>query len=543
MVCARGDSSSARTCRYRLCHRPHARHRRIALSGIMPRFVLGAPRGATRAAVVSYANSSDPRSIRRADFADGSDRALRGFPMSGYRVRARPQQGRPALDTRLLIVPLLIATAVAAAVALTLSAYLLNPLVMPLALLALIAVAVAVWRPVWGVALALLAVPLELASLPVGDGALSPGEGMLALVGLAWLARLALGRSSLPGREDLPFLVLLGVVAAGLAIAPDPAPVGRVLVLWSLFFVVHLAARSFSAAERRLVVGAFLTGAGILGALGAVQYLASGETGLMAGGEVTGERAVGTFADANYFAALLLLALLPGVGLILSDLRRFAWLMLPALGALGGVIFSLSRGGFLGLVAGLLVLLAWSRGRRAIAILVVAMAVAFALGQAPGADSGPLLVVAKRLSTLGGGPEVVRNRRPEIWRRAREIAVDNPALGVGVNQFSYEAAARSLFERGAPLENAHSLPLSLAAETGLVGLAAFLVFLFQLFVRGFRALDQAGEKGRGLALGLLGALVAFSVQALTVVPVRTPVIMGAFLVVAGLVGPRHDRVS
>ena len=49
-----------------------------------------------------------------------------------------------------------------------------------------------------------------------------------------------------------------------------------------------------------------------------------------------------------------------------------------------------------------------------------------------------------------------------------------------MNQFEYEAGAAALTERGAPLENAHSIPFSLAAETGIFGLAAFLFFLGQL---------------------------------------------------------------
>ncbi len=461
--------------------------------------------------------------------------------VTAYRIGGQRPAGRRTGAAALAVVVAAVGVGVAAVV--TLGAYIAHPLAVPLAILGVAFVAVAASRPAWALSLALLAVPLELINLPIGSGALSPSEAMVALVALAWLGRLALGRpgTALPERRDLPILVLLLAAAAGLAIARDPAPVVRTVALWGLFFTVYLATRSFSLAEVRLVVVSFLLGAGVLGALGAGQYLGSGQTGVMAGGEVTAERAVGTFADPNYFAALLLLALLPGLAFLLSDWRRLVVLLVPAAGTLAGVVFSLSRGGLLGLAAGLLVLALWKRGRRA--LLITAVAAGLWTAVAPSSDDSPgvLSVVGERIATLGGGQSLVQNRRPEIWRRAIEITQEHPVLGVGLNQFSSEAAARSLFERGGPLENAHSLPLSLAAEIGLIGLMAFLTFLAQLFVRSIRALGYLSGRARGLMFGLLAALVAFSVQSFTVVPIRTPVVMAAFLVVAGLTTNLHDR--
>src|SRR5829696_4690483 len=234
------------------------------------------------------------------------------------------------------LTPLLVVGAVAIAGSATLSAYYVHPLALPAAILGVGFIVVAVRRPAWALAVAVLAVPAEVAELPLGSGSLSPTEGMLALVGLSWLVRATLQRSAgrYVGPRDLPIAFLLAAVAIGLVIAYDPAPVVRIFLLWSLFFCVYLAIRSFTVSEIRLVIGSFLLGAGVLGALGAAEYLASGQTGVMAGGEVTEARAVGTFADANYFAALLTLGLLPGIGLILTDLRRFAPLVPAALGAL-----------------------------------------------------------------------------------------------------------------------------------------------------------------------------------------------------------------
>lgn len=443
------------------------------------------------------------------------------------------------LDPRLVAAPL----AAAGAAVFTLSAYVASPFALPAMLLALGFAVVALYRPAWGVAGALLAVPLELLSVPLpGAGAVSPAESGLLLVGVAWIARALLRGESVarPALRDLPVIALLGVIAVGLARADDPAPVFRVLTLWTLFYCVYLQAQTFTPREMRGVLAALLVGAGALGALGAVGYLGSGHTGVLAGGTVTQERAVGTFTDANYFASLLVLALLPGIALAIGDVRRNAWLLPGVVAAFAGLLFSLSRGAMAAFAIGLLVLLAWGRARW-IALALVALWVPLTVaGANPVVRSDQFGVVQERLTTLGGSLSTT-SKRPEIWDTAIGIATDNPFFGIGANQFKAEAARRGLFERGAAIENAHSVPLSLAAETGVIGLAGFLAFVLQLAARAATAMRARDRLRYPLGLGLSAALLAFLLQGLTIAQIRTPIVAGAFFVFAGMLTGLADR--
>lgn len=449
--------------------------------------------------------------------------------------------GRPRRSGDL---PLILAAAPAAAAGgclLAVSAYAVSPFALPAAMIAVAFVVVTFVKPAWGLAAALAAVCAESLGLTVGGS--SPSEAALAFVGLAWVFRALIRPETVakPRPRDAPVLVLIAVIAIGIAGAENPAPVVRVFVLWTLFYCVYLQVQTFTPKEMRLVLVALVCAAAVLGAIGAIDYLRSGNQGLFAGGELTGARAASAFADPNYYAALLVLAILPGIAITLSDPRRHSWLAVACVLTFAGLALSLSRGGLVAFFGAALLLLAWQRARW----MAVGLAILFALftfaNANPLVESKQFNVVEERLSTLSGPGLEERSRRPEIWRVAREVAAEHPFLGVGVNQFQFEAARRGLTERGQPLENAHSVVFSLAAETGLIGLAAFLIFLGQLGVRSVRAVQTSDRLPYALALGGGAALTAFAIQALTVVQIRVSIVAGIVFVIGGMVTALADR--
>jgi O-antigen ligase len=426
---------------------------------------------------------------------------------------------------------------------LALSAYAVSPLLLPAAIVAVAFVVVTFNRPAWALTAAMGAVPLESFGLTVGG--LSPAEAALALIGAAWLARALLRPETVakPRLRDLSVIVLLAVIGIGLANAEDPFPIARVLFLWTLFYFVYLQIQTFEPHEMRLVVTAFALGVAVLGGLGAVAYLRSGNQTLFAGGQQTGARAASAYADPNYFAALLVLGLLPALGLVLADLRRY-WYVAAACGVtFVGIALSLSRGALVAAFGGGLLLLAWRRARWVAIGLASLFTVLTLVGANPIVESTQFNTVQERLSTLSGPglAETQTNRRPEIWAAARQIAYAHPFFGIGVNQFKFEARRRNLVENGGPLENAHSIPFSLMAETGFIGLAAFVFFLGQLATRTVEALSTDDKLRYALAIGCAAALLGFVLQGLTVVQIRVTFIAGTFFVIAGMLTTLADR--
>jgi O-antigen ligase len=425
------------------------------------------------------------------------------------------------------------------------SAYKFGPFLLPTALVVGCLVVVAIARPVWGLTAAMLVVPLETIELPLPSGALSPSETALGIVALGWVLRAAYrpGAVSWPGVRDAPLLVLLLVMFVGITFVELPEPVVRVVLLWTVFFLVYLQARSLTPSEVRIVLIGMTVSVGVLGVIGALAFLRSGSTTqLFAGGLRTGTRATGSFVDANYYASFLLLGMLPAVTLILRRFRSDGWLLIPLAGAVAGLLFSLSRGGIAAFAFGLVVLLAWSRARRIVLVLVPVLAVTTLAGATPFTRSDQLDVVTKRLGTLNQSLGRV-DMRPRIWATAVDLIEERPLLGVGLRQFYLAAGTHGLYERGEPVENVHNTPLDIAAETGVIGGFAFLVFIGQLLWRALHAIASRDSLIGPLALGLGAALLAFLLQGLTQSQLRVNVVAGSFFVVAGLITALSDHAS
>lgn len=436
----------------------------------------------------------------------------------------------------------------------TWSAYLLGPLILPVLLLGLAFVVLAFAFPWVGVAGAMLAIPMELFALPLPTGSISPAEGALALSGVAYLARLVIRPDSVrkPSTRDVPFLILLGAISVGLAFAEEPAPITRTLILWSLWYAVFLQVQTFDARQMRLVVGGLVIGAGILGAIGAIQYIQSGGSGLYGGGAGVDDRVAGTFGSGgdqsatNYYASALQLAALPAIAMLIWSPRRNIWMLPFAVAIVLGLLFSLSRGGTLGFAAGLLLLVAlWGRARVAVTLVAIVAVGLTVAGANPLIGSSDVETIQARLSSAGDFGASRTNLRPRAYSEAIDLTAENPLFGIGVNQFRNVVATRGphLSELGQPLEDAHNVFLSLGAETGLIGLGGFCFFVGILVARARAALRSRGVLTRPLALGFAAALFGFAIQGMTVTQNRNHLLWGMFLVIGGMLVALGDRAD
>jgi O-antigen ligase len=174
-------------------------------------------------------------------------------------------------------------------------------------------------------------------------------------------------------------------------------------------------------------------------------------------------RAAGPFEEANFFA-LSMAALLPFALRVAA--RGGAW---PALGLpaslclLAGVLATGSRGGFVAVIAGVVVFGLWTRQRRLLW------------------TSGATLLAAVVLLPIFAS-QVESSSQRTVTGRATENLValamlaDHPLTGVGPGQymFLYRDYSRRIGNDPRPVRASHSLPLEIAAEQGVVGLAGLL---------------------------------------------------------------------
>ena len=146
----------------------------------------------------------------------------------------------------------------------------------------------------------------------------------------------------------------------------------------------------------------------------------------------------------------------------------------------------------------------WQTRRRAALIGgVIAAVVALALTQV-------LLASESRIALFAPGSNVVEfvadDPRGELWRFAVQQIGAHPWLGSGIGKWSSRAAFEAQF-RDPMLLHAHNVFLNRALETGLPGLAAFVLLLASVALA-FLRLARSEEPGTA-AIGAAGlALVA-----------------------------------
>ena len=98
------------------------------------------------------------------------------------------------------------------------------------------------------------------------------------------------------------------------------------------------------------------------------------------------------------------------------------------------------------------------------------------------------------------------------WQAAWQMWTDRPWLGVGIGNYEpvYPRYALPLWPL--PLGHAHNYYLNIAAETGVIGLVAYLLLWSVAFVLAWRAIRRGSGWELGVALGVLGVVVHLSVH-------------------------------
>lgn len=100
------------------------------------------------------------------------------------------------------------------------------------------------------------------------------------------------------------------------------------------------------------------------------------------------------------------------------------------------------------------------------------------------------------------------------WYAALEMLRERPLLGVGIGNYVPLYPAYRVPGWEDPMGHAHNCYLHIAAETGLLGLAGYSLFLVAAFREAWAALGRTTGPRRAMVLGILGVLGAFAVHSL-----------------------------
>ena len=182
--------------------------------------------------------------------------------------------------------------------------------------------------------------------------------------------------------------------------------------------------------------------------------------------------------------------------------KRLLQLGYIALAGFSGIclMYSLSRGGYLALMAGFL-FLGIVKQRKLLALLAVFLCTWTIL--VPGAVRQRVLMT---YDESNGEIDHSSELRVDLWEEAAVMIRANPLLGLGFDTYAYTSHVHDY-------KDSHNYFVKVLAETGFVGLLLFLLLLGRNFQMGYRLFRRAKDPflaslGLGLAAWTVCSLVA-----------------------------------
>lgn len=426
---------------------------------------------------------------------------------------------------------------------------------------AIVALALVHW-PEITVYFLVFAIPFgSLLPVPIAGANVTAADGLLLLALALWLARQITRRRILirPAPLLIPFVVFLFTASLSLTVTLSLQASAKELIKWVEMAAVYwLIVQEFGPVQVwRALAAIFLAGLAeaVIGFYQSLLGIGPAGFLLFAG---TNLRAFGTFEQPNPYAGYLGLIIPLTFGVALGLLGSVIWrgrvdqvaatypessralptprgtsgvgsfaLLLLAVAAFGAylmaLLFSLSRGAWLG-VAVALVVTTVIRSKRAALLAVTAamlLLVVILLGQLSLIPD----VVSERFSGVSDyfGFEDVRGvpvndanfaiiERMAHWQAAWDMFNDHPWLGVGIGNYAAVYPAYALPHWDDPLGHAHNYYLNVLAESGLVGEAGYLFLWGAIFWMAWRAVRSTHGLAQGITAGAFGVLVALSVH-------------------------------
>lgn len=372
-----------------------------------------------------------------------------------------------------------------------------------------------------GVVAFVLIQPLAL-MVGAGESLISKGAGVILLV--TWLVSLRYPSSRkryLGFLSNNPVLATLITVFMGWCVASmlwsinqsfSIDAIQRYALGFLLLVIVFTATRDRRSAI--LIAGAF-----------SISATVSTLVGMATNNRIEG-RLVGTFADANEYAAFCVPALLIAAAFASTastPLRRMAFALSGLVCGLG-IVLSGSRGGIIAIGAALVV---WTifGGRWRMRVLTAGVAVALLLVGYVNIAASP--ATKARFATLTQGEQYGASAgtgRADIWQVGLRAYRDHPTKGAGIGAYT-EATPRYLAQPGLVRRGdfftetpkvAHNMYLHILVEIGTVGLVLFMSIILTCLAAVLRAAQlfkRAGDVtlellSRTLLAGTVGLLVA-----------------------------------
>jgi O-antigen ligase len=363
------------------------------------------------------------------------------------------------------------------------------------------------WLATFGPALIILTLPLEFTAMYLGQPIV---RWLIVLIAAAFLYLVVTRRRTiaLPRQASVIWLgvfVAVSIVSWLVTRAPSSQRAFADVVLYPFFGIMVMNLVLDENDHRRAWIAFLVSGLGVA-VLGLI--LQVGNLHIWTPNPIVANRLNITFADPNITARFLTMVAAAAV-VLFATRRAPLWLCLVS-GATCAVVVPMtwSRSGLaLFIVSVLFAAAVVGARKRSVAIAVALLAVfAFSTVVNPAtrlraldaydafvslAGATVLTIPAPASAPGEGGNTLLADNRRYLVEAGVRMFRDHPVLGVGYGAFQHELSTTysSFIPPNLPLRDvaSHTAMVTIASETGVIGLLLFLIFLLQLARESFAA--------------------------------------------------------
>jgi hypothetical protein len=350
--------------------------------------------------------------------------------------------------------------------------------------------------------LAIFALPFR---LPIATGGstsnlLIPLYLVVGAGALAYLTPRLRDRSEHPeraGRVLLEWLLLAAVVLYGLqaAYSADFSKALENMVFFYVPFALMFALLREVAWTRELLLQCLALAAALAVVFAGIGFVEYDRKQLFLNPKVVAADQYGNyfrvnslFFDPNIYGRFLALVMIGVTTVVLWSVRRRTVLLGGAvlLWLLAGLVTSFSQSSIAALLLGLAVLAAYRWDVRGTIYVTVALAaiVLVAVVVAP-----PSLHLG--LTGKGGSASNATSGRTKLIEGGLHLFADRPLQGFGPGSFAQEYRAHERVTSTSATSASHTIPITVAAEQGIVGLALYVALLVAAFATLFRGAGRS----------------------------------------------------
>lgn len=315
-------------------------------------------------------------------------------------------------------------------------------------------------------------------------------------------------REGQAGGLELALLAAVGLYAAQAAYSGDFEQALKNVVFFYVPFALLLKLLAGADWSARLVAACLGLATSLAFVFAAIGFWEYGARELLLNPKVVASnqfesyfRVNSLFFDPNIYGRFLAIVMIGLAGvLIWTGARRTALLATAALVVLwGGLVLTFSQSSFGALLVGLGVLAALRWSWRPVAAVAGAGAVALVA----------LVLIAPGAINLDleeeGSLDAASSGRVSLIRGGLEMFADRPLAGFGSGSFAEEFREREEVSSEEAASASHTIPITVAAEQGVLGLGAYLLVLFAAFGTLFQARPLSPP--RAIAAAAFTALV------------------------------------